>query len=74
MPGSIGCRCLSAQDVEIAVISMDFEKGILRAVPLIEYFLDQIFVPVETKPKRPFVRRTPGIAIHFQLHLFHSDA
>jgi hypothetical protein len=31
-------------------------------------------MPVQTKSNRSFVRRPSGIAIHFQLHLFHSDA
>src|SRR5271157_4115334 len=63
-----------AQDVEVAVICTDFVKGILRTVPLVQYFLDHVLVPVQSKANRPFVRRPPGIAIHFQLHPHHSDA
>ena len=74
MPRSIGRRCISAQDVEIAVIGMDFEKGVLRPVPLVQYLVDHIFVAVHTKAYWPFVRRPPGVAIHFQFHLLHSDA
>jgi len=74
MPKAIWRGCLPAQDVEIAVIGTDFVKGILRAVPLVQYFLDHVLVPVQPKANRPFVRYPPGIAIHFQLHLFHSDA
>src|SRR5208337_1505306 len=74
MPRSVGSRCFPAQDVEIAVICTDFVKGILRAVPLVPYFLDHVLVPVQPKANRPFVRRPTGVAIHFQLHVFHSDA
>ena len=69
MPRSVGRRCFPAQDVEIAVICADFVKGILWAVPLVQYFLDHVLVPVQPKANRPFVRCPPGIAIHFQLHL-----
>ena len=44
-------------------------KRHLRAVPLVQYFLDHVLVPVQPKANRPFVRRPTGIAIHFQLHL-----
>jgi hypothetical protein len=74
MPRSIGGRCFSAQDVEIAVVRMDFEKGILWPIPLVEEFLDKILVSVQPKSNRPFVRCPTRVAIHFQLHLFHSDA
>jgi hypothetical protein len=29
---------------------------------------------LKPKSNRPFVRRPSGVAIHFQLHLLHSDA
>ena len=58
----------------LAVIGMDFEKGVLRPVPLVQYLVDHIFVAVHTKAYWPFVRRPPGVAIHFQFHLLHSDA
>ena len=66
MPRSVGRRCFPAQDVEIAVICTDFVKGILRAVPLVQHFLDHVLVPVQPKANRPFVRRPTGIAIHLQ--------
>ena len=74
MPMALRRRRFSAQDIEIAVICADFVKGILRTVPLIEYFLDHVLPILKPKSNRPFVRRPPRVAIHFQLHLFHSDA
>jgi hypothetical protein len=61
MPKAIWRRCLPAQDIEITVIGADFEKEILRAVPLVEEFLDQIFVSVQPKANRSFVRYPSGI-------------
>src|SRR5271165_7150451 len=74
MPKAIRRGCLPAQDVEIAIICTHFVKGIGRTVPPIEYFLDHVLVPVQPKANRPFVRRPTRVAIHFQHHLFHSDA
>ena len=74
MPRSIGRRRFPAQDIEIAVICADFVKGILGAVPLVKYLLDHVLAILKPKSNRPFVRRPPGVAIHFQLHLLHSDA
>jgi len=74
MPRSVGSRCFPAQDIEIAVVRAYFVKGILRAVPLVQYFLDHVLAILKPKSNRPFVRRPPRVAIHFQLHLLHSDA
>jgi hypothetical protein len=59
-----GCAVRSAQSV----------SGIGRSVPLVKHLLDHVLVPAQPKSNRPFVRRPPGVAVHFQLHLFHSDA
>jgi len=74
MPRPVGLRSFFAQNVEIAVIGADVEKDVLWAVPLVEEFLDKVFVSFQSKANRPFVRRPIRVAIHFQLHLFHSDA
>ena len=52
MPSAIRRRRFPAQDVEIAVICTDFVKGILRAVPLVQYFLDHVLAsrPAESEP------------------------
>src|SRR5271166_4947222 len=73
MPRSVRRRCLPAQDVEIAVICTDFVKAILRAVPLVQYFLNHVLVPIQPKANRPFVRCSTGIAIYLQIHLLSSS-
>ena len=74
MPRPIRRRCLPAQDIEVAVIGANFVKGVLRAVPLVKYLLDHVLTILKPKSNRPFVGRSSGVAVHFQLHLFHSDA
>jgi|SRR5205807_999979 len=69
MPGPLGSRGFAPQNIEIAVIRADFVNGILRAIPLIEDFLDRVFVPVEAKTDGPFVRFPTGIAIHLEFHI-----
>lgn len=42
-----------AQDVEIAVSGANFEKNLLRAVPLIEHLLNLVLMLVCSKTKGP---------------------
>ena len=73
MPKAMRRRCFPAQDIEIAVIRSYFVKSILGAVPLVKYLFDHVLTILKPKSNRPFVRRPPGVAVHFQLHLLHSD-
>ena len=74
MPRAIRRRRFPTQDIEIAIIRANFVKRILGAIPLIKYLLDHVLAILKPKSNRPFVRRPPGVAVHFQLHLLHSDA
>ena len=74
MPNAIRRRCFPAQDIEIAVICANFVKGILGAVPLVKYLLDHVLAILKPKSNWPFVCRPSGVAVHFELHLPHSDA
>ena len=65
MPRPIRRRRFPAQDIEIAVVRAYFVKGILGAVPLVKYLLDHVLAILKPKSNRPFVRRPPGVAIHF---------
>ena len=69
MPGSLGSQRFAPQDEKIAVIRPNFVKGIMRAVPLIQQLLYQVFVLIKPKTDRSFVRLPARITIHLQLHL-----
>src|SRR5271165_1846703 len=69
MPNAIRRRCFPAQDIEIAVVRAYLVKSILWAVPLVKHLLDHVLTILKPKSNRPFVRRPPRVAIHFQLHL-----
>lgn len=45
----------ASEDVEVAIMGTDLEVGVRRAIPLIEYFLYPVFVPVDTKNDRPLL-------------------
>lgn len=74
MPGPIRSRRFPPQDIEIAIVRANFVKRILGAIPLIKHLLDHVLAILKPKSNWPFVRRPPRVAIHFQLHLLHSDA
>lgn len=57
------------ENIEVAVISANLVKGIVWAVPLVQYFLDQVLVPIKSKANRPFVRLPTRITIYIQLHI-----
>ena len=40
------------QNIEVAVVGSEFEELMFGAVPLIDYFLHEIFVVVQLKAKR----------------------
>jgi hypothetical protein len=69
MPRTLWRRCVLPQDVEIAVVRADFEEGIMRAIPVVEYLINQVFVPAKSKPNRPFFRFSAGIAINLKLQI-----
>ena len=55
------------EDVQVAVICPDFVPGVFRAVPLIEYFLDYVFVSIDSEPDRSFISFPSRVAL--DLHL-----
>jgi hypothetical protein len=59
IPGAVRHRCLMAQDVVVAVLGAHFVPGIIRPVPLIEHFLDLIFIAIDAKQRRSFLRAMP---------------
>jgi len=66
MPRSV--RRLVPQDIDIAVLRADLIKRIVRAIPLVQDFLERVLTFVESKTNRPFVCLPSGIAIYFEIH------
>ena len=65
MPYALRRRHFAPKNVEIAVIRANFEESIMRTVPLVENFLDEVVVIIKTKADGPLVRFSPGITFHF---------
>ena len=61
-------HALMPQDVQIAIIRPHLEEGGVRPIPLIDHFLDQIFMVSELKPNGPFVSLSPRIRLDSQNH------
>jgi hypothetical protein len=70
MPRPLGWGSFVPKNIEIAVVCANPIKGVVGAVPLVQHLLNQVFVPVQSKPDRSFVRLPTGIAIHLQFHAF----
>jgi len=64
MPSTLRRRRVPSQDIEIAVVCANFVKGIVWAVPLIQYFFDHVLATLKSETNRPFVRVPTGVAIH----------
>jgi hypothetical protein len=61
-------HALVPQDVQIAIIRPHLEEDGVRPIPLIDHFLDYIFMVSELKPNRPFVSLSPRIRLDSQNH------
>jgi hypothetical protein len=57
------------ENVEVAVVGTNLEDDVLRAVPLIDYFLHKIFPMIQSKANWPFVPLAARVAVNVQLHL-----
>jgi hypothetical protein len=56
------------ENIEIFVVSSDLKKDVLWTVPLVQYFLDKMFVPIQLKANRPFICLAAGITLNVQPH------
>jgi hypothetical protein len=45
-----------AQDVNLPVMRTNFEEDVFGPVPLIQYFLNQVIMPVQSKTKWSLIR------------------
>jgi hypothetical protein len=57
-----------AENVEVAIVGTKLEEDVFWTVPLVQYFLYEIFAIVQSKADWPFVRFAAGIALNVQLH------
>jgi hypothetical protein len=62
------CCIVVAQNVKVSVVSADFVETFVRPIPLIENFLDHVFMLVELKPHGPLIRLPAGIALYSHGH------
>jgi hypothetical protein len=52
------------QYIEVPIVRADLVEDFVRAVPMIQNFLDQVFTVPELKPHRSLVRLPAGIALY----------
>lgn len=57
-----------SQDIEVAVIGLHFEPGVLRPIPPIDNGYDSIFMLIDPKANRPFISFVPRITFHLHSH------
>lgn len=57
------------EDVQVAVICPDFVPGVFRAVPLIEHFLDYVFVFIDSEADRSFISYPSRVALDLHPHI-----
>jgi hypothetical protein len=53
-----------AENVEVAIVGTKLEEDVFWTVPLVQYFLYEIFAIVQSKADWPFVRFAAGIALN----------
>ncbi len=58
----------ASENVEVVIVGPDIEPSVRRAIPLVEHFLDAVFVPVNAKNDRPLLALVTGIAVDLQFH------
>ena len=57
--------------MEVTVVRLNLVEDVLWIVPLIEYVLDAIKLPVKPEPNRAFIGLSARITLHVQLHHSH---
>lgn len=57
------------ENIEVLVVRSNLKEDVFWAVPLVQYFLDKMFVPIQLKANRSFVRLAASITLNVQPHL-----
>jgi hypothetical protein len=68
IPPSAWFRRVPFKDVDISVICAHFVPGVLRSVPLIQNFVHDIFVIIDTEPDGSLFRLITRVALNAQFH------
>lgn len=71
VPRAVGNTGAMTQDVSVAIIGPDFEPGVVRTAPLVDYFLHPILMPINAKKDGAFVGFSAGITFDQQFHNGH---
>jgi hypothetical protein len=56
------------ENIEVAVIGTKLEENVFWTVPLVDYFLHEIFAFIELKANWPSVHFAACVALNMQLH------
>jgi hypothetical protein len=57
------------KNVDVAVVGTELEEDVFWTVPLIDYFLYEIFASTQSKANWSFVALDTRVAVNVQLHL-----
>ena len=68
IPFAFSCTQPTPQDIEITAVYTYFEVNFMLAVPLIEYFLDEIVAIIHLKTNRPLVSLVTRVAFYVKCH------
>ena len=69
IPNPIRRRCVVSQYVDAAVVCTNLVKDILRAIPLVQYLLDQVLAFLQPKAHGSLVCLSPRVALHLHPHV-----
>ena len=63
-------RTLPRENIDLAIIRTDFEEQVIRAVPLVENFLDNVIMPIDSKAHGPLIGLSARVALDLNLHTY----
>jgi hypothetical protein len=58
------------ENVEVVIVGTQLEEDVFWTVPLVDYFLYEIFAIPQSKANRSFLPFAPRVALNVQLHVF----
>ena len=56
------------ENVEVIIVSSDLKENMFWTVPLVQYFFDKMFAPIQLKANWPFICLAAGITLNVQPH------